>query len=315
MNYLYVTRRVCALLLTMVFVILLTFFAFRIIPGNPALAILGTEASEEQIETLLAKLGANKPLYEQFLHWLHDLSMFNLGESLRYSQPVLDLITARLPVTVSLALVSFGLTVVVAIPLGIAAARNRGKFTDLVISIGTQIGLAIPSFWSGIVLILLFGLMLKWFSVSTFVPWSENPWLAFKSLLLPAIAIAIPQIAIIVRYLRTTMLEQLNLDYVRTAYSKGLTEFSIYFKHVLKNSLIPVITVAGMNFGEILAGSLVIEQVFTLPGLGRLLITAIGNRDYPLVQGVVLIIAFSVIMINFLVDLSYRWLDPKIRLK
>jgi len=315
MNYLYVTRRVCALLLTMLFVILLTFFAFRIIPGNPALAILGTEASEEQIETLLAKLGANKPLHEQFLHWLQDLVVFNLGESLRYSQPVLTLIMDRIPVTVSLAFMSFGLTVIIAVPLGIAAARARGKITDLIISIGTQIGLAIPSFWSGIVLILIFGLVLKWFSISTFVSWSENPWLAFKSLLLPAIAIAIPQIAIIVRYLRTTMLEQLNLDYVRTAYSKGLSEFSIYFKHVLKNALIPVITVAGMNFGEILAGSLVIEQVFTLPGLGRLLITAIGNRDYPLVQGVVLIIAFAVIMINFLVDLSYRWLDPKIRLK
>ncbi|MBH5316976.1 ABC transporter permease [Paenibacillus sp. GSMTC-2017] len=311
----YVLRRLGTLLLTVVFVILLTFFAFRIIPGNPALAILGTEASEEQIEALLAKLGANQPLYEQFFHWLQDLAIFELGESLRYSQPVLELIADRIPVTVSLAFMSFGLTIVIAIPLGITAARARGKFIDLVISIGTQLGLAIPSFWSGIMLILVFGLALKWFSISNFVPWSEDPWLAFKSLLLPSIAIAIPQVAIIVRYLRTTMLEQLNLDYVRTAYSKGLSDFTIYFRHVLKNALIPVITVAGMNFGEIVAGSLVIEQVFTLPGLGRLLITAIGNRDYPLVQGIVLIVAFAVVLINFVVDLSYRWLDPKIRLK
>ncbi|MFD0589145.1 ABC transporter permease [Paenibacillus sp. GCM10027627] len=311
----YVIQRLGTLLLTMVFVVLLTFFAFRVIPGNPALAILGTEASEEQIATLLAKLGADKPLLEQFWHWLGDLTRFELGESLRYSQPVLGLIVDRVPVTVSLAFLSFAITIAVAIPLGIAAARGRGKLVDLIVSIGTQLGLAIPSFWTGIMFILVFGLALKWVAVSRFVPWSEDPWQALGSLILPAVAIAIPQIAILVRYLRTTLLEQLNMDYVRTAYSKGLPEFHVYTNHVLKNALIPVITVAGMNFGEVLAGSLVIEQVFTLPGLGSLLITAIGNRDYPLVQGLVFFIALTVITVNFLVDLSYRWLDPKIRLK
>ncbi len=145
--------------------------------------------------------------------------------------------------------------------------------------------------------------------------WSENPLLTFKSLLLPSVALALPQIAIVVRYLRTTMLEQLHLDYVRTARSKGLKESTVYYKHVLKNALLPVVTIVGINFGELLAGSLVVEQVFTLPGLGGLLITGIGNRDYPLVQGMVLMIAFIVITTNFIVDLSYRWLDPKIRLK
>lgn len=315
MDYRYVTRRIITLLLTVVFVILLTFSAFRIIPGNPALAILGTEATPEQVEALQAKLGADLPLFEQLARWLKGVAVLDFGESLRFATPVLDLIGGRIPVTLSLALMSLAMTVVVSIPLGIAAARARGKAADLIVSIGTQLGLAVPSFWSGIVLILLFGLTLKWVSVSRFVPWSEDPWLAFKSLLLPAVAVAIPQIAIVVRYLRTTMLEQLGLDYVRTAYSKGLTEFTILYKHVLKNALIPVITVVGMNFGEILAGSLVIEQVFTLPGMGRLLITAIANRDYPLIQGMVVLIAFAVISINFLVDLSYRWLDPKIRLK
>ncbi|WP_027092835.1 ABC transporter permease [Cohnella thermotolerans] len=311
----YVTRRLATLLLTVFFVILITFFAFRIIPGNPALAILGTEATPEQIQALEAKLGTDLPLGVQFVHWLEGAVTFDFGESLRYSEPVLDLIAGRLPVTFSLALLALAITVLTAVPLGIAAARRRGKALDLLVSGLTQIGLAIPSFWSGIVLVLVFGVLLRWFSVSHYVPFAENPWLSLRSLVLPAVALAIPQIAIVVRYLRTTMLEQLHLDYVRTARSKGLKPSAVYYKHALKNALIPVVTVVGINFGEILAGSLVIEQVFTLPGLGRLLITAIGNRDYPLVQGLVLLIASIVVAVNFIVDLSYAWLNPKIRLR
>lgn len=301
------------LVLTLFFVIVLTFLAFRIIPGNPAHAILGMEASPEQVAELEQKLGIGGPLHQQFFSWISGVIQFDFGQSLRFSEPVLGLIASRLPVTFSLAIMSLLLTIIVAVPLGIAAARARGKAVDLIISIGTQLGLAIPSFWSGIMLILIFGLLLKWFSVSTYVPWSENIWLSLKSLTLPAIALAIPQIAIVVRYLRTTMLEQIGEDYVRTARSKGLKNSSVYYRHVLKNALIPVITVVGVNFGEILAGSLVIEQVFTLPGMGRLLITAIGSRDFPLVQGMVLLIALIVITVNFIVDLSYRWLNPKIR--
>ncbi|WP_028560493.1 ABC transporter permease [Paenibacillus pinihumi] len=309
----FVTRRMLTLVLTLFFVIVLTFLAFRIIPGNPAHAILGMEASPEQVAELEQKLGIGGPLHQQFFSWISGVIQFDFGQSLRFSEPVLGLIASRLPVTFSLAIMSLLLTIIVAVPLGIAAARARGKAVDLIISIGTQLGLAIPSFWSGIMLILIFGLLLKWFSVSTYVPWSENIWLSLKSLTLPAIALAIPQIAIVVRYLRTTMLEQIGEDYVRTARSKGLKNSSVYYRHVLKNALIPVITVVGVNFGEILAGSLVIEQVFTLPGMGRLLITAIGSRDFPLVQGMVLLIALIVITVNFIVDLSYRWLNPKIR--
>ncbi|ALS26593.1 peptide ABC transporter permease [Paenibacillus sp. 32O-W] len=311
----YYARRTLTLLLTVLFVIALTFSVFRVIPGNPALAILGVEATDEQIAMLEAKLGTDRPLGEQFLDWIGGVAVLDFGESLRYSDPVLALIAARLPVTVSLAVLAMAITVVVAIPLGIAAARARGKAADLAVSIGTQLGLAVPSFWMGIILILVFGLTLKWVTVSTYTPWSESPLQALRSLLLPAVALAIPQIAIVVRYLRTSMLEQLNLDYVRTARSKGLSERAVHYGHVLKNALLPVITIIGIQFGELLAGSLVIEQVFTLPGFGSLLVTAIGNRDYPLVQGLVLIIAFTVILINFVVDLSYRWLDPQIRLK
>ncbi|GGG63624.1 ABC transporter permease [Paenibacillus radicis (ex Gao et al. 2016)] len=311
----YYVRRLLTLLLTVFFVVTLTFAAFRIIPGNPALTILGTEASDEQIALLEAKLGIDRPLPEQFADWLKGALALDFGQSLRFSEPVLKLIQDRFPVTISLSLLALAITVAAAVPLGIAAARSKGKVADMIISIGTQLGLAIPSFWMGIALILVFGLALRWFSVSTYVPWSESPYLALKSLLLPAIALAVPQIAIVVRYLRTTLLEQLNLDYVRTARSKGLKERSVLFQHVLRNALLPVITVVGINFGELLAGSLVVEQVFTLPGFGSLLITAIGNRDYPLVQGMVLLIAFIVVTVNFIVDLSYRVLDPKIRMK
>ncbi|MFF2091756.1 ABC transporter permease [Paenibacillus sp. NPDC058174] len=311
----YYVRRLLTLLLTVFFVVTLTFAAFRIIPGNPALTILGTEASDEQIALLEAKLGIDRPLPEQFVAWLKGAVALDFGQSLRFSEPVLKLIQDRFPVTISLAVLALAITVAVAVPLGIAAARSKGKAADMIISIGTQLGLAIPSFWMGIALILVFGLALRWFSVSTYVPWSESPYLALKSLLLPAIALAVPQIAIVVRYLRTALLEQLNLDYVRTARSKGLKDHSVLFRHVLRNALLPVITVVGINFGELLAGSLVVEQVFTLPGFGSLLITAIGNRDYPLVQGMVLLIAFIVVTVNFVVDLSYRVLDPKIRMK
>ncbi|MBY6268537.1 ABC transporter permease [Parageobacillus thermoglucosidasius] len=311
----FVVRRMFTFFLTLIFVVFLSFCAFRIIPGNPALAILGTEATPAQLEALNKKLGADKPLIEQFGSWMINVLHFDFGESLRFSEPVLSLIISRSSVTFSLAIIALIITVVTAIPLGMLAAKSKGKTMDFLISIITQIGLSVPSFWSGILLILIFGFTLNWFSAGGYVPWSKSPFLALRSLFLPSLAIAIPQIAIVVRYLRTTIIEQLNEDYVRTAYSKGLKESTIYFKHVLKNALIPVVTVVGMNFGEILAGSLVIEQVFTLPGFGSLLVSAIGSRDYPLIQGMVLIIALLVVLVNLIVDLTYRWLDPKMELK
>lgn len=311
----YVIKKIISSVVTLLFVILLIFIAFRIIPGNPAHIILGVEATPSQIAALEQKLGLDKTLTEQFFDFLKGIVLFDFGESLRFSQPVLSLIGERIGVTFSLAVISILITIIVSIPLGILAASYKGKLPDIIISISSQIGLAVPSFWMGIILIMIFGLFLKIISVGGYVEWSENPFLAFKSLFFPALAIAIPQIAIIIRYLRTTIIEQLSLDYVRTATSKGLKGYQILFHHVLRNALIPVITIAGLNFGEILAGSLVIEQVFALPGFGRMLITAIGDRDFPLVQGMVFFIAIIAIVVNLLVDLSYRVLDPKIRLK
>lgn len=311
----FVIKKIISSVVTLFFVILLIFIAFRIIPGNPAHIILGVEATPSQIAALEQKLGLDQPIAEQFIQLLKGIIVFDFGESLRFSQPVLSLIGERIGVTFSLATISIIITIIISIPLGILAASFKGKFLDIAISISTQIGLAVPSFWMGILFIMIFGLLLNFISVGGYVQWSENPLLAFKSLFFPALAIAIPQIAVIIRYLRTTIIEQLGLDYVRTAASKGLKGYQILFNHVLRNALIPVITIAGLNFGEILAGSLVIEQVFALPGFGRMLITAIGDRDFPLVQGMVFFIAIIAIVVNLLVDLSYRLLDPKIRLK
>lgn len=311
----FVIKKIISSVVTLFFVILLIFIAFRIIPGNPAHIILGVEATPSQIAALEQKLGLDQPIAEQFIQLLKGIIVFDFGESLRFSQPVLSLIGERIGVTFSLATISIIITIIISIPLGILAASFKGKFLDIAISISTQIGLAVPSFWMGILFIMILGLLLNFISVGGYVQWSENPLLAFKSLFFPALAIAIPQIAVIIRYLRTTIIEQLGLDYVRTAASKGLKGYQILFNHVLRNALIPVITIAGLNFGEILAGSLVIEQVFALPGFGRMLITAIGDRDFPLVQGMVFFIAIIAIVVNLLVDLSYRLLDPKIRLK
>lgn len=311
----FVIKKIISSVVTLFFVILLIFIAFRIIPGNPAHIILGVEATPSQIAALEQKLGLDQPIAEQFIQLLKGIIVFDFGESLRFSQPVLSLIGERIGVTFSLATISIIITIIISIPLGILAASFKGKFLDIAISISTQIGLAVPSFWMGILFIMIFGLLLNFISVGGYVQWSENPLLAFKSLFFPALAIAIPQIAVIIRYLRTTIIEQLGLDYVRTAASMGLKGYQILFNHVLRNALIPVITIAGLNFGEILAGSLVIEQVFALPGFGRMLITAIGDRDFPLVQGMVFFIAIIAIVVNLLVDLSYRLLDPKIRLK
>jgi peptide/nickel transport system permease protein len=311
----FLLRRTLTLFATLLLVSLMTFAVFQVIPGDPALIILGLEAEEEQIRALQQKLGSDQPLFQRFIRWLGGVLTGDMGESLRFSLPVTELIWSRFPVTLSLSLMSMGLTVVLAIPLGIIAARAQGKWSDYLVSITTQFGMAIPSFWLGILLMLFFGIILSWFSPGGYVPWSEDIWGAFRSLFLPSLAIAIPQIAVVVRYLRTLIIEQLNADYVRTARGKGMKERIIIYKHVLRNALIPVVTVLGMIFADVLAGSLIIEQVFALPGLGRLLISSISYRDFPLIQGMVVYITLIVILIHFVVDLLYRVLDPRISLK
>lgn len=311
----YYIRRLFALIITLVLVSVAVFVLFQIIPGDPVLNILGLEAEEYQIEALRKELGTDQPIHIRYINWAKGMVRGDAGTSIRFNSPVTDLIKSRLPVTLSLTIMSLGIAIIVAVPLGIIAARNSGKWSDYIISIITQLGMAVPSFWLGIILLLVFGVKLKWIRPGVYVPWNESFSGAFKSLLLPSIAIAIPAIATIVRYLRTSVIEQLKLDYVRTAYSKGLVKNSIVYSHVLKNALIPVVTVMGMITANVLGGSLIIEQVFALPGIGRLFISSISFRDYYLVQGMVMYIATAIILINLVVDLIYKFLDPRIKLK
>lgn len=310
----YIIRRFILLFVTIALVSVITFSVFQIIPGDPVLIMLGPEADEVKVATLEKQLGLDKPLHEQYINWIAGAIKGDFGESIRYSRPVSELILARLPVTFSLAIMAITIVIIVAIPLGIMMAKRQNKVSDLVFSSITQLGMAIPSFWLGMLLILYLGMNFSFLTLSGYVPWSQSITGALGALLLPALTIAIPQIAVKFRYVRNAILEQLRLDYVRTIRSKGLGERIVLFKHVLKNSMVPILTVFGLIFAEIVAGTIIVEQVFGLPGIGTLLVASISYRDFPLVQGIVMYITVAVVTINFIVDMLYSILDARIRL-
>lgn len=310
----YTIRRIILLFVTLILVSLITFAVFQVIPGDPVRIMLGPDADEAQVATMEKQLGLDKPLYEQYAKWVGGAVKGDFGQSLRFSKPVSELIIDRLPVTISLALMAVVIVSIIAIPLGVFMAKRQNKLSDIVFSSVTQVGMAVPSFWLGMLLIMYLGMTVKFFSISGYVPWTESVKGALGSLLLPAMTIAIPQIAVKFRYVRNTVIEQLQLDYVRTIRSKGISEKYVLFKHVLRNSMIPVLTVFGLIFAEVVAGTIIVEQVFGLPGIGRLLISSIGSRDFPLVQGIIMYITFVVVLVNFFIDILYSVLDPRIRL-
>ncbi len=311
----YILRRFILLIITVILVSIITFGVFQILPGDPVRTMLGTEADAAQIENLRSELGLDRPLYEQYLDWMKGLLTGDLGNSIRFSMPVEELLLARLPVTISLAAITLFIVCIVSLPLGMFAARRQNKISDLTLSTATQIGMAVPSFWLGMMLILYVGMKIDFFKISGYIPWSTSIAGALSTLLLPALTIAIPQIAVNFRYVRTAILEQVGMDYVRTIRSKGIVERVVMYKHVLKNAMIPILTVFGIITAEIVAGTIIVEQVFSLPGVGQLLITAINNRDFPLVQGIVMYITVAVVIINFIVDILYTVLDPRVRLR
>lgn len=300
---------------TILLVSMITFGVFQILPGDPVRTMLGTEADATQIENLRSELGLDRPLYEQYADWIKGLLTGELGNSIRFSMPVKDLLLDRLPVTMSLAVLTLTIVLMVSLPLGMFAARRQNKLSDVSLSTLTQIGMAVPSFWLGMMLILYVGMQFSFFKISGYIPWSQSVAGALSTLILPALTIAIPQIAVNFRYVRTAILEQMQLDYVRTIRSKGMSERNVMYKHVLKNAMIPILTVFGLIMAEVVAGTIIVEQVFSLPGVGQLLITAISNRDFPLVQGIVMYITVAVVVINFIVDILYSVLDPRIRLR
>ena len=309
----FLCKRIFILIATLFLVSGVIFLVLRVIPGDPAQIILGIQATPETLQELRHKLGLDLPWIVQYANWLGGLLRGDFGQSIAYDIPITSLILSRLEVTVPLAFLSILFAVLFSIPLGIYAAARRNRLGDYGVMLFSQVGLAIPQFWAGILLILFFSVHLQWFAAGGFKPWADSPFLALKSLLLPALSLGIIRAAVLARLTRSCMLETLGEDYIRTARAKGLAEKVVVYKHGFRNALIPVITILGLQMGELLAGAIVIENVFHLPGLGRLIFLAIGQRDLPVVQGVGLLIAFFIVVMNFLVDISYGVVDPRIR--
>lgn len=307
-------RRFVTLIITLFFVTLLTFIAFSVIPGDGALSKLSIEADYEAVEALRESLGLNQSIPLRYINYIKGVFMGDLGKSIQYGIPVKTLIGERLPITVWLAVLSMVMIITLSIPLGILSSIKKDGAGDKIITFSTQIFMSIPAFFLGIIITIIFGISLKWFVPGAYIPMGKSISGFFKYMIYPAIAVAVPKIAMTVKFLRSSILRELKSDYVRTARSKGGSRLRVLFKHVLKNAMIPVITFLGMVAADVLAGSIVIEQVFNLPGIGRLLIAAISNRDYPVVQAIILYIAAVVVVINFCVDITYKRLDPRVRL-
>ena len=309
----YVLKRTFVLLLTLILVSMVIFAVLMVIPGDPAQIILGIHATPETLHALRHQLGLDRPVVVQYLSYMKNLSIGDMGRSIRYDIPVRSLILSRLQVTIPLAILSIMFAVFLSIPMGTYSSLHRNRIGDYGIMVFSQIGLAVPAFWAGILLILLFAVTLHWFPAGGFQPWLTDPLRALQSLLLPALSLGLVRAAVLTRMTRSSMLEVLGEDYIRTARSKGMPERIVVYKHAFRNAIIPVVTIIGLQAGDLLAGAIIIENVFHLPGVGRLVFEAIGQRDLPVVQGIVLFITTIIVFINFMIDIVYRYLDPRIR--
>ncbi|MBQ4260024.1 MAG: ABC transporter permease [Lachnospiraceae bacterium] len=314
----YLGKKLFTLVMTLFLVSVIAFLSFEIIPGDVVSSILGTEATPEREAQLREELGLNDPPVVRYVNWATGVLKGDLGVSYRYSKnmnemmPVAELVGDKLPVTLWLAAFSLIMIIAVSIPLGVMWAKSNNRFLDAALNVVTQTTMAIPSFFLGIMVTYIFGILLKWFAPGGYVSYEKDPWGFAGYLLFPALSIALPKIAMTARFLRNSMLKEMQSDYVRTAYSKGATKRKVMYGHVLRNAMIPVITFLGMIIAEIVAGSIVVEQVFGLPGVGRLLISSISTRDFPVVEILILYIAFVIIFVYFLIDILYRVVDPRI---
>ena len=308
----YVVRKILTTILTLFAVTFFVFLSFHVISGDPASSMLGTEATPQKVAALREELGLNDPVLVQYGRWAAGLLHGDMGTSYSYRMPVTGMVANKIPVTITLTLMAFVLMVVISIPLGIYTAKHEGGVVDRVIYIINQIIMAIPPFFSGILITLLFGRIFKLFTPGGYVSY-EKDFAGFVGyLFFPAVAIALPKAAMAVKLLRSSVIKEAKLDYVRTAYSRGNRTNDVLYQHVLKNALIPVVTFLGMALADMIAGSIIIEQVFSIPGLGRILLTSISNRDYPVVMAVIVCIAVLVLVVNMAVDLIYGLIDPRI---
>jgi len=308
-----ILRRAVAFVATLFVVSLLVFVVVRILPGDPALLIMGTEASPEAAAALRRAMGLDRPILVQYVEWLGGALVGDLGRSIQYDVGVARLVVSRLAVTLPLTVLAALFMLLTAVPLGVYAATRQGRVGDYVAMLVSQLGIAIPSFWAGLLLILLFAVRLGWVQAGGFDGWGAGLWPGIRALLLPAFVLGVVQAAILTRTTRAAVLEVLRADHVRTARAKGLAEGAVTWKHVVRNALLTIVTIVGLQLGQLLTGSIVLENVFYLPGLGRLALGAISARDLPVVQGVVLFVAVTVVTLNFVVDLLYTVLDPRIR--
>ena len=311
----YAAKKFLTLIITLFIVSLLAFLAFQVIPGDPTTKMLGTEATEEAKQLLRESLGLNLPIPVRYWNWLTGFLQGDMGVSYNYNMAVTDMLADKLPTTALLTVMAFVITVVISIPLGILAGSVRNGVVDKLITALDQIVMSVPAFFVGILACYLFGIVLRLFVPGDFVSLDQN-WVGCLSyLIFPAFSIAIPRIAMTVKMLRGAMLNELGQDYVRTAQSRGSHHRRILFTHVVRNALIPTIAFLAVTAAEIMTGTIIIEQVFSIPGIGRLLMASIGNRDFPVVQAIVVILAGWIVVVNFVADLLYQLVDPRIRLR
>lgn len=310
----YIIKKVLILCLTLFLISLLTFGAFYIVPGDPALLILGVEASEEKLETLREQLGTNLPLAEQYKNWILGFLQGDFGTSLKYSQPVSKLLEGRLPVTIIMGCMVMAMVLIAGIWLGVYAAKKKDTWIEQLINAYTMLGISIPGFFLSIIVMWIFGLILHFFVPGNYVSYKDNLPEFLRFMFFPAFSLAVPQTAIMVKYIRAAVLNELQADYVRTAKGKGNKARGILYGHVLKNAIVAIVPLVGMMIGEIFSGSIIIEQVYGIPGVGSLLITAVTSRDFPLAQTLVVYVALIIVVTNFLVDIVIQLIDPRIRL-
>lgn len=309
----YTLKRALSLIISLVIASMVIFFVIEIAPGDPASYMLGMNAQPDTIAALRTELGLDVSKAQRYFNWVSGMVSGDFGMSYTYRTPVAEMIGERLWVSLPLAIYALAISTLIAFPVGIYAASRRGKAGDIVVMGATQLGVAIPNFWFAMMMVLIFAINLRWFSAGGFPGWDEGILNGIQALTLPAISLALPQAAILSRVMRSSLLDMLGEDFIRTARAKGLSRRQALWRHALRNALIPVLTILGLQFSFLLAGAIIIEQVFFLPGLGRLVFQSISARDLIVVESVVMLLVFAVIMVNFIVDLTYAAVDPRLR--
>lgn len=309
----YVLKRLASLVATLLVASLVVFVVIEVVPGDPASYMLGMNAQPDTVLALRKELGLDQSKPARYVSWVTGMLHGDFGQSYTYRTPVSDMVADRLWISLPLALYALALSTLIAFPAGIWAASRRGGVADTAVMGFTQLGIAIPNFWFALLLVMLFAIKLGWFTAGGFAGWENGIYAAMKSLTLPAVALALPQAAILTRVMRSSLLDVLGEDFMRTARAKGLSKRQALVRHALRNAMIPVLTIIGLQFSFLIAGAIIIENVFFLPGLGRLVFQSIAQRDLIVVESVVMLLVFAVVIVTFMVDLAYAWVDPRLR--